>query len=462
MPRGVTIPNGDPSSTCPSPWLGGNWDGENNTNQQLQNTHACSLPTAPIPPVRNDSPISLVERSRRSSISEYSSSNDGLRIQDFEAVLATSKTKDVTVHVELSIAEDLDGLLETFCRLKRLGHFLAAEQYFKENLQRYLEVPPVMIEYADMLLEQGNYNAINQLNLEDRSFQFLDEPGYTQHAIDYKLLQTIASIHYHGNFKWAQSYFDEWETHIHELISMPISLSSLQIRHIRYILEILSDMKLHSSFLKKYPAWIKSLSNVYERLRNEGRVWDVHDLLIAAANMDTSHNRWIDNEVLSIDGLSKFLQYWTLGAYDESTYLALLDVFSVLSIACMSTNIYPPNEENTVTAKRYLLCARDLATCIQKNSLSLIKSRPYIRWILAEESFTRMSNSTSSGDLKSHLANFPGIVIWVSTLPIYIPLKRENPGWPSSSDKPFNISLLTTALKVSQELQDLRMEALCR
>jgi hypothetical protein len=131
--------------------------GKNNTNQQLQNTHACSLPTAPTPPVRNKSPISLVERSSRSSTSEYSSSNDGLRIQDFEAVLAPSKTKDVTVHVELSIVEDLDGLLETFCCLKRLGHFLAAEQYFKENLQRYLEVPPVMIEYADMLLEQGNY-----------------------------------------------------------------------------------------------------------------------------------------------------------------------------------------------------------------------------------------------------------------------------------------------------------------
>jgi hypothetical protein len=92
-------------------------------------------------------------------------------------------------------------------------------------------------------------NAINQLNLEDRSFQFLDKPGYTQHGIDYKLLHTIATIHYHGNFKWAQSYFDEWEIHIHELISMPISLSSLQV------LQIPNSVILNTKIFNRYGAF---------------------------------------------------------------------------------------------------------------------------------------------------------------------------------------------------------------
>lgn len=92
-----------------------------------------------------------------------------------------------------------------------------------------MEVPPVLIEYADMLLEQGNYNAINQLNLVDGSFQFLDEPGSTQHTIDYKLLQTIDPIHSHGNLNWTLSHFHEWVVHIPDLISIENSLSSPEV-----------------------------------------------------------------------------------------------------------------------------------------------------------------------------------------------------------------------------------------
>lgn len=177
--------------------------------------------------------------------------------------------------------------------------------------------------------------------------------------------------------------------------------------------------------------------------------------------METSRNRWIDQDVMSVDGLPKFLESWTLETYEESTYTALIDVFSVLSITWVSTKIYSLDKEKIDIAKRCLLCARDLATCIQKNSPELIKSRPYMRWILAEETFARVINRDSLVDLRSHFASFPGTVIWISTLPIYIPLKMENPGWPTSNDKSFNIRHLATILKVSQELQDIRMEELC-
>jgi hypothetical protein len=85
----------------------------------------------------------------------------------------TTKQNDVTLHFSLDIADDIEGLLEEFSRLKRLGHFTEALEYFDANLQTHLDLPLVAIEYADLLAEQGAYQRLRELRL-DRT---LESPG---------------------------------------------------------------------------------------------------------------------------------------------------------------------------------------------------------------------------------------------------------------------------------------------
>jgi hypothetical protein len=79
------------------------------------------------------------------------------------AVLGPSSIHDTTIHLQLDVEEDLETHLEEFSRLKRLGSFKDAEEYFQTNLHEFINVPPVSVEYADMLLTQGAYKRLKAL-----------------------------------------------------------------------------------------------------------------------------------------------------------------------------------------------------------------------------------------------------------------------------------------------------------
>ncbi|KAJ5817102.1 hypothetical protein N7447_009335 [Penicillium robsamsonii] len=83
-----------------------------------------------------------------------------------QATLSSSSQKDVTLHFNLDFVDDIEGHLEELARLKRLGHFHDAVDYFNFNLQQHLNLPLVMIEYADLLQEQGAYRKL--LDLQSR------------------------------------------------------------------------------------------------------------------------------------------------------------------------------------------------------------------------------------------------------------------------------------------------------
>jgi hypothetical protein len=72
------------------------------------------------------------------------------------------------------VEEDVDGQLEEFCRLKRLGHFKDAEEYFQSQLLGQIKNLPVAVEYAGMLLEQGAYKRIDEL-IQDGELTFPEE-----------------------------------------------------------------------------------------------------------------------------------------------------------------------------------------------------------------------------------------------------------------------------------------------
>lgn len=108
-------------------------------------------------------------------------------------VLSPSSTRDTTVHFQMDIQEDVESQLEEFSRLKRLGHFAAAEQYFQNYLAHFLPLRPVVNEYAEMLLEQGAYRRA----LEFLSRDLFGDDRETE-GILLESMKMVAAMHVYG------------------------------------------------------------------------------------------------------------------------------------------------------------------------------------------------------------------------------------------------------------------------
>lgn len=198
---------------------------------------------------------------------------------------------------------------------------------------------------------------------------------------------------------------------------------------------------------------------VTKALIAQERFWEFKDLIVELTNYDIE-GAWL-NVFLSSYGndtpLRVLIENWTSGAYDESSYLALLDILVAFSG-------YPVSKQPTLDDKslpafgRILQWARQVASTIEAKSPGLVKSRPYLRWILAEAEHSRRLE----GDvLRRHLSRFPGVTVYRSLLPMYIPSACENPGWPAVHAYPQYTKLVQIALHTAQENGDYRTEILC-
>lgn len=112
----------------------------------------------------------------------------------FQTVFNGEDPQDVTLHLELPVADDFEEELENFSVLRRLGNFKSAKDYFKDHLEHYLGHPFIFVQYASMLLEMGNYRAFQKLDA-----QSVFGPGknpsliYRLRALVSKLLMGISS-----------------------------------------------------------------------------------------------------------------------------------------------------------------------------------------------------------------------------------------------------------------------------
>lgn len=80
-------------------------------------------------------------------------------VEDVDLIWNPASSRDTTIHLELDIEDDLEGHLEEFSRLARLGHFKAAEQQYEQHLIDHIKLEPVLLECMDMLLSRGDYTA---------------------------------------------------------------------------------------------------------------------------------------------------------------------------------------------------------------------------------------------------------------------------------------------------------------
>lgn len=242
-----------------------------------------------------------------------------------------------------------------------------------------------------------------------------------------------------------------------------------QIQVIRYALRILSKVEKETDLVPEtqFNYW-SNWGHLYRPLIAASQISDARDLIIASIEAEGTPNTWnimFQMDIHSIHAFNRLLGDWNMAHYDESTYLAILDILvSVICDLC-SFSVTLPKREHLTTAERCLQHAHSVAICLKENSPELIKSRPYLRWVLAKSELERKL-SPGEVNLHSHLSAFPGLVIWMNSLPIYVPMKSENPLWRPGLGEHEQTSaspneLLEAAVGTACELGDYVTEIAC-
>ncbi|KAJ5753974.1 uncharacterized protein N7511_008127 [Penicillium nucicola] len=396
----------------------------------------------------------------------------GINWEDAQNIWTPSTKHDMTMHFEMEIVDDIESRIEEFSKLKRLGDFRTAEQFYRDFLEPLSDTYVIANEYADMLIEQGAYEKLNQY-MRTKQGLFNKAPVFNSYyprseadilRANLLLMAALSAAKTRNELKEAyEKVISMYANLPKELDTNMLSSSELQIA--LSALKILSLTGHETNLL--YELKINSLSkccyNMYKKLVVHDRIWDARDMIVGMVAINGPTHAWrriFDADIYSRDAFSRILEDWNMQQYDESTYLAILDVLISVARALCSLAASEPNESGLQAADQCLQSARGIADCLKGNNQDLMKSRSYMRLVLVEEELRR---KVASGDpLCSHLGTFPGLAGWTGLTPIYVPLKQENPMWCPAKDQAgiHSSTMLESTLQAAHEQEDYATEAL--
>lgn len=116
-------------------------------------------------------------------------------------ILPDVPIESIPLEVDLVEDSDIEDELEDFSRLRRIGNIREAENFFDCQLRARMATDLfILIQYAEMLLEKGDYRALNELK-EKPLFGSPDDksPDPVKRLYLYwSLMQIIALKHCHS------------------------------------------------------------------------------------------------------------------------------------------------------------------------------------------------------------------------------------------------------------------------
>ncbi|KAI0002303.1 hypothetical protein F4779DRAFT_604030 [Xylariaceae sp. FL0662B] len=347
-----------------------------------------------------------------------------------------SNSGDLTVHLDLDIQDDLEELTDELSRLCRLGHFNTAKQFFAANLQQHLDKPYVLIQYADVLLQQGDYKAVTQIG--DAAIQTLereipDSKEIQLLRLNWELMQIFARSHTLDNIRGAPAiiFEDSIET-LRELANAEDrSIGSTEINILGLVIHLTNHPHLNGQWgkyrdnvIEVFPA--SRYRRLYASLLSQGRLWDLHDLVTLMPSIKEVEVLFKDLfDATLIAGIQALTSDWSnsVHGYDASTTLALLSILTYILLEL-------PQSSGKLS-ENILKQALPLGLSIMEKDPANMKSRPYLRLLLAKSRFSETKSRHEIASLLSDLKSSPGITYHTDSrlLPIYIPAETENPGW---------------------------------
>ncbi|KAI1095791.1 hypothetical protein F5B19DRAFT_267905 [Rostrohypoxylon terebratum] len=400
-----------------------------------------------------------------SSDGSFNSSN-----HDADVIWNPDHASNVTVHLKMPLGEHLDDDLEEFCRLQRLGDFLSARRFFDENLQSHLDKPHILVEYMEMLLEQGNYNAISYM--EERpmrsTIRRIEDEKDSELFMSYLDLIKASGAFHRADIPWIdlrkvitqglntlhtaidpEEYDEEWD-----ISSTEIKMLALIFRLNDVLWEELPDQFLDLSS----PNFGRKL---YSMLLRNGRIWDLHDIAVAQLlgleNSDISEY-WSDEPSFQ-ERIQRTLSDWLNenGRYDVSTVLALLGLLMCFTITLLAKGKAADQKNIEYILEQSI----PLASFIIENDPNKMQSRPFMMWIIAKAMFADGDGLKNIVSQHEYLKSLPGIFfVRGNGLPIYVPKGTETPTWKPEKVGPEFEKSLRMVLKKSSAAGDYRTEAM--
>ncbi|RSL48348.1 hypothetical protein CEP54_012975 [Fusarium duplospermum] len=379
----------------------------------------------------------------------------------FDAICNPSRTRDVAVQLRFEVYADLDDELEVFNRLVRRGEFGDAKTFFDEHLLAHISNPWVFVQYAEMLLEMGDYNSILQLDPEP-VFRFLQFCGQGEDfeamrklEINWRLLKASCLCRSQHQL---QPVLDE-VCPPSEIIPVSEKLGSTEVKIICLAMNLMYLTDRASACTAAFPSNLARWGNwgkVYEELQAQGRIWDFRDLFTTSCvcfGIEITEEQFFQSGTVS----ERLVEDWkTFRGDDESTMLAILDIFSTMALLDIN------HVKGGLLAEKYLSMANTIVETMIQEMPHCAKSRPFLRFIISQSCIS-LRRGRKSELAYGYLFGFPGLAVFPLDIgtPYYIPVHQENPGWepphlPKSSFEP-----LEMVLRASRELKDYRTQTLC-
>ncbi|KAK4178608.1 hypothetical protein QBC36DRAFT_324380 [Triangularia setosa] len=344
----------------------------------------------------------------------------------------SQSTKNMSVRLEFDVEEDWDTDLEEFCRFRRLGRFKDAQDYFDQNLERYSTIPYIRVQYAEMLISSGNFKLFRDLRLLPEFLppvgeESLDELNRGKLAANYALLDLLSQRHFPD---YVQTAWRIVENTLKALSAEQV-MGSTEIQLLSLCLRVLYRLEIctHEGILdvaKIYAKYLFDWSRLYREIAAEDCIWDVRDLLVAS----TSVFGWHDTSTMffGTSYLPKIMDLisndWIRPNYDEPSTLGLLDLFTSLILQ-------DHGKEMAVRNHLLLEYATLFARSIRDHDEGLMRSRPYLQWLLAKSVLEITAVPERPDGIR--LKDFNGLEIRHKNgihLPIYVPKDGSaRPSW---------------------------------
>ncbi|KAK3986914.1 hypothetical protein QBC44DRAFT_272154 [Cladorrhinum sp. PSN332] len=379
------------------------------------------------------------DQASNSNNSGFGSTNSVMAAKRVDAIHNPSEAyKDITIKLELPVEEHWGPDVEELSRLSRLGRFKDAQEHFQTKLEHVsTKVPYVSIQYVDMLLESGDLEAF-------RDYDLLAGTGFPTHAKPWLKTDTQDK---------SRSIL-ETNVYLLSTISGPLSRPS-----INDLLEIMTELSawglagsteiqifciclrllyIHDSSdtVANTAMGLFDLKALYANLCSENRIWDFRDLFFRLARV---FGIYAASELLfSTNNLSEVLDKistdWNSARYDESICLGLLDLYTSIILDNYNHSDSSVGEVSREPQGKALLLLQHAslqAEKIQRGSPEYMKSRPFVRWLLAKY-MTRMGSAPRRPD-GTGLGQIPGLLFQDEAginLPVFVPVEHASrPSW---------------------------------
>ena len=197
-------------------------------------------------------------------------------------------------------------------------------------------------------------------------------------------------------------------------------------------------------------------------------IWELRDIieeLVTDEGTDETLNLLLGEQPRKTeeDGLDRLHRdWWEDAGFDDSTSVALLDIFTTLALECMVSD---PRSEKI---QKCLRIGRDHATRLLAQDDRFAKSRPYLKWIMVKlmsqdyEERRQWKNiifrGFGRGTMDARSKQFFG-----RSLPMYAIASDEAPEWKPRFDQPHEeaIKVVRMVQQAALDTGDVQMQGAC-